>query len=74
MRHKATEVPEKRTHKTLKGKSKVEFDKTLSDSSEDEILETDDPLLCKLLQRIDRMNQKISQMSEVIRRMPTSSR
>ena len=74
MKHKATEVREKRTRKTLKGKSKVEFHKTLPDDSEDEILETDDPLLWKLLQRIDRMNEKISKMSEDIRRMPTSSR
>ena len=31
MKHKATEVREKRTRKTLKGKSKVEFQKSLSD-------------------------------------------
>ena len=73
MKHKATEVREKRTHKTLKGKPKVEFHKTLSDSSQDEILEMDDPLLWKFLQRIDRMNEKISKTSEDIRRMPTSS-
>ena len=30
MKHKATEVREKRTRKTVKGKSKVEFHKTLS--------------------------------------------
>ena len=74
MKHEATEVREKRTRKTLKGKSKVEFHKTLSENSEDEILETDDPLLSKLLQRIKRMNKKISKTSEDIRRMPTSSR
>ena len=74
MTHKATEVRKKRTGKTVKEKSKVEFRKTLSDSSEDEILETDDPLLSKLLQRIDRMNKKISKTSEDIRRMPNSSR
>ena len=61
---KATEVRGKCTRKTLKQKSKVEFHKTLSDSSDDEILETDDPLLSKLLQRIDRMNEKISKTSE----------
>ena len=53
MKHKAIKVREKRTHKTLKGKSKVEFYKTLSDISEEEILETDDPLLSKVLRRID---------------------
>ena len=74
MQQKATEVREKRTRKTLKGKSKVEFHKTLSDSSEDEILETDEPLPSKLLQRIDLMNEKISKTSEDIRRMPTSGR
>ena len=74
MKHKATEVREKRTHKTLKGKSKVEFHKTLSDVSTEEILETDDPLLSKVLQRIDRMNEKIAKTSEYVRRMPTSSR
>ena len=74
MKHKATEVREKRTRKTLKGKSKVEFHKSLSDDSEEEILETDDPLLSKVLQRIDRMNEKISKTSEDVRRMPTSSR
>ena len=74
MKHKATEVREKRTRKTLKGKSKVEFHKTLCDDSEEEILETDDPLPSKVLQRIDRMNEKISKTSEDIRRMPTSSR
>ena len=74
MKHKATEVREKGTRKTLKGKFKVEFHKTLSDTSEDEILETEDPLLPNLLQRIDRLNQKISKMSEDIRRMPASSR
>ena len=47
MKHKATEVREKRTCKTLKGKSKVEFHKSLSDGSEHEILETDDPLLSR---------------------------
>ena len=73
MKHKATEVREKRTRKTLKGKSKVDRHKTLSDSSEDEIVETDDPSLSKLLQRIDRMNEKISKTSEDIQRMPTSS-
>ena len=72
-RHKATEVQEKRTRETLKGKSKVEFHKSLSDDSEEEILETDDPLLSKVLQRIDRMNEKISKTSEDVRRMPTSS-
>ena len=74
MKHKATEVREKRTRKTLKGKSKVERHKTLSDSSEDEILETNEPLLSKVLRRIDRMNDKISKTSEDIGRMPTSSR
>ena len=74
MKHKATEVREKRTRKTLKGKSKVEFHKNLSDDCEEEILETDDPLLSKVLQRIDRMNEKISKTSEDVRRMPTSSR
>ena len=74
MKNKATEVREKRTRKTLKGKSKVEFHKSLSDNSEEEILETDDPLLSKVLQRIDRMNEKISKTSEDVRRMPTSSR
>ena len=74
MKHKATEVREKRTYKTLKGKSKVEFHKTLCEDSEEEILETDDPPVSKVLQRIDRMNQKISKKSEDIRRMPTSSR
>ena len=44
MKHKATEVREKRTGKTLEGKSKVEFHRTLSEGSEDETLETDDPL------------------------------
>ena len=68
MKHKATEVREKRTRK---GKSKVEFHKTLSDSSAVEVLETDDPLLSKLLQHIDRMNDKTS---KDIQRMPTSSR
>ena len=63
MKHKATEVREKRTRKTLKGKSKVEFHKSLSDDSEEEILETDDPLLSKVLQRIDRMNENISKTS-----------
>ena len=33
MKHKATEVREKRTRKKLKGKSKVEFNKTLFDDS-----------------------------------------
>ena len=74
MKHKATEVREKRTRKKLKGKSKVEFHKSLSDDSEEEILETDDALLWKLLHRIDRMNEKISKTSEDVRRMPTSSR
>ena len=74
MKHKATEVREKRTRKMLKGKSKVEFHKILPDDSEDEILETDDPLLSKLLQRIDRMNEKISKTSGDIPCMPTSSR
>ena len=45
MKHKATEVREKRTRKRLKRRSKVEFHKSLSDDSEEEILETDDPLL-----------------------------
>ena len=74
MKPKVTEVREKRTRKTLKGKSKVEFHKTLSDDSEEEILETDDPLLSKVLGRIDRMNEKISKTSEDVRRMPTSGR
>ena len=74
MKHKATEVREKRTRKTLTAKSKIEFHKTLSDDSEEEILETDDPLLSKVLKRIDRMNEKISKTSEDVRRMPTSSR
>ena len=74
MKHKATKVREKRTCKTLKGKSKVEFHKTLSDDSEEEILETDDPLPSKVLQHIDRMNEKISKTPGDIRRMPTSSR
>ena len=52
MKHKATEVREKRTRKTLKGKSKVEFHKSLSDDSEEEILETDDPLLSKVLRKM----------------------
>ena len=73
MKHKATEVREKRTFRTLEEKSKVEFHNTLSDDSEEEILETDDPLPWKVLQRIDRMNKKISKTSEDIRRMPTSS-
>ena len=74
MKHKATEVREKRTRKTLKGKSMVEFHKSLSHDSEEEILETDDPVLSKVLQRIDRMNEKISKTSEDVRGMPTSSR
>ena len=74
MKHKATEVREKRTRRTLKGKPKVEFHKSLSDDSEEEILDTDDPLLLKVLQRIDRMNGKISKTSEDVWRMPTSSR
>ena len=74
MKHKATEVREKRTCKTIKGKSKVEFHKSLSHASEEEIVDTDDPLPLKVLQRIDRMNVKISKTSEDIRRMPTSSR
>ena len=74
MKHKATEVLGKRTRKTLKGKSKVEFHKTLSDDSEEEILETDDPLLSKVLQRIDPINEKISKTSKDVRGMPTSSR
>ena len=73
-KQKATEVREKSTRKTLKGKSKVEFHNTLPDTSDDEILETDDPLLPKLLQGIGRMYKKISKTSEDIRRMPTSSR
>ena len=44
MKHKATEVREKCTRKTLKGISNVEFHKTLTYYSEDEVLETDDPL------------------------------
>ena len=72
MKHKATEVREKCTRKTLEGKSKVEFHKSLSDDFEDKIPETDDPVLSKVLQRIDQMNQKISTTSDV-RRMPTSS-
>ena len=59
--------------RTLKGKSKVEFHKTLSDSSEDQIFGTDDPLLSELLQRIDRMKEKISKTVQDIRRMRTSS-
>ena len=47
MKHKAIEVGEKCTRKTLKGKSKVEFHKILPESCEDEIVETDDPLLSK---------------------------
>ena len=74
MKHKATEVREKRTRKTLKGKSKVEIHKTLSDDSEEEILKTDDPPLSKVFQRIDRMNEKIAKTSADVRRMPTSSR
>ena len=74
MKHKATEVREKRTRKTLKGKSKFEFHKSLSDDSEEDILETDVPLLSKVLQRIDRMNKKIFKAPEDVRRMPTSSR
>ena len=74
MKHKATEVREKRTSTTLKEKSKVEFHKTLSDDSEEEMLETDDQLVSKVLQRIDRMNEKIYKTSEDVRRMPTSSR
>ena len=74
MKHKATEVREKPTRKTLKGKSKVEFHKSLSDDSEEEILETDDTLLSKVLHGIDRMNEKISKTSEDVRRMPTPSR
>ena len=74
MKHKATEVREMRTRKTLKGKSKVEFLKSLSDDSEEEILETDDPLFSKVLHRIDRMTKKISKTSEDVRRMPTSIR
>ena len=74
MKHKATEVREKRARKTLKRKSKVEFHKSLSGDSEEEILETDDPLLLKVLQRIDRRNEKISKTSEDVRCMPTSSR
>ena len=73
MKHKATEVREKRTRKTLKGKSKVEFHKSLFDDSEEEVLETDEPLLSKVLQRIDRMDEKIPKTSEDVRRMPTSS-
>ena len=74
IKHKATEVREKRTRKTLKGKSKVEFHKSLSDDCEEEIMETDEPLLSKVLQRIDRMNEKILKTSEDVLRMPTSSR
>ena len=74
MKHKSTEVREKRTRKTLKGKSKIEFHKSLSDHSEETILETDDSPVWKVLQRIDRMNEKISKTSEDVRRMPTSSR
>ena len=74
MKHKATEVREKRTRKTLKGKSKVEFHKSLSDEFEEDILEMDDPLLSKVLHRIDRMHEKISKTSEDVRRMPTASR
>ena len=74
MKHKATHVREKRTRKTLKGKSKVECHKTVSDNSEEEIPETDDPLLSKVLQRSDGMNEKISKTSEDIRRMPISNR
>ena len=66
MRHKATEAREKRTRNTFKGKSKVDFHKTRSDNSEEEILETDNPLLSKVLQRIDRVNEKISKTSEDI--------
>ena len=73
MKHTATEVQEKRTRKTLEGKSKVEFHKSLSNDSEEEVLETNDPLLLKVLQRIDRMDEKISKTSEDVRRMPTSS-
>ena len=73
MKHKATEVREKRTRKTLKGKSKVQCRRSLSDDSEEEILEADDPHLSKELQRIDRMNEKISKTSEDVWRMPTSS-
>ena len=74
MKHKATEVQEYTIKYTIKGKSKVEFHKTLSDDYEEEILETDDPPLSKVLQRIDRMNEKIAKTSEDVRRMPTSSR
>ena len=73
MKHKATEVRAKRTPKTLKGKSKVEFHETLSDDSEEEILETDDPLLSKVPDRLDWMNEKMSKLSEDVWRMPTSS-
>ena len=73
MKHKATEVREKRTRKTLKGKSKVEFHRTLSDHSAEEILEIDDPVFSKVLQPIDRMNEKIAKASEDVRHMPTSS-
>ena len=74
MKHKATEVREKGTRKTLKGKSKVEFHKSVSDDSEEEILKTDGPLLSKVLQRIDCMNEKSFKTSDDVRRMPTSSR
>ena len=74
MKHKDTGVRERRTRKTIKGKSKVEFHKTLSDTTGDETPETDDPILSKLLKRVDRMNEKISKMSEDILHMPTSSR
>ena len=59
MKHKATELPEKRTRKTLKGKFKVELENSLSDDSEEEILETDDPLLSKVLQRIDKKREDL---------------
>ena len=74
MKHKHTEVRERRTRKTIKGKSKVDFRKTLLDKSEYEIPETDDLILSKLLKRVDRMKEKMSKTSKDIRRMPTSSR
>ena len=74
MKHKATEVRKKRKRKTLKGKSKIEFHKSLYKDSGEEILETDDPLLSKVLQRIDRMNEKISKTSKGVRRIPASNR
>ena len=74
MKHKATEVREKRTRKTIGGKSKMKLHKSLSDDSEEKNPETDDPLVSELPWRIDRMTEKISKTSEDVRRMPTSSR